>query len=82
LISNADIKITLTLGCNAFILLTSSYPFIRGILISDKTRLILFKMFLKCSDASNGSVNAHTAKLCLSNQILIALIISNYLSLK
>ena len=28
LISNADIKITLTLGCSSFILVTSSYPFI------------------------------------------------------
>ena len=28
LISNADIKVTLTLGCSSFILVTSSYPFI------------------------------------------------------
>jgi hypothetical protein len=77
LISNADIKITLTLGCSSFILVTSSYPFIRGILISDNTRVIVPELCLKNSNACNGSVNPHTAKLYHSNQILIESTIPN-----
>ena len=77
LISNADISITPTFGCSALIFLTSSYPFICGILISHKIRSIFSELFLKCSNARRGSVNPYALKPCLFSESLIGFTISN-----